>query len=290
MTEFTAATVNSAQRPAEDLLPPLPVSAIEQIAARLDVRMLSRGRIVLIGLGGIGSIAARYLTIFLAALSEPFRLVLCDGDAFEPGNSYRMDVPSFENKAAAMAAELSRHFSRDGLSIRAVTEYLSERNCQQIIVEGDCVLLCVDNHAARKLASRRLAELADGILISGGNEGVGAGERGTYGNVQVWVRENGQDVAGAPLELFHPEIANPADKNPDELDCMELAAQGTPQLSLVNLAAASAMLSALLRIVMLPPGETVYDEVCFDILDAKSVAYWVTRPQQSGSPNPNKPR
>ena len=135
-----------------------------------------------------------------------------------------------------------------------------------------------------------MGELDDGLLISGGNEGVGPGERGTYGNVQVWLREHGQDIAGAPLDLFHPEIADPADKNPDELDCMELAAQGTPQLALTNLAVATAMLSALLRIVMLPPGETMYDEVCLDILDAKSVAYWVTRPQQTGSPLPHKPR
>jgi hypothetical protein len=266
------------------------VTPAEQIAARLDLRLLLRGRIVVIGLGGIGSILARYLTIFLAALPDPFRLVLCDGDAFEPGNSYRMDVPSFENKAAAMAAELSRAFSREGLSIRAVPEYLGQGNREQVIGPGDCVLLCVDNHATRKLASQRMAELDDGLLISGGNEGVGPGERGTYGNVQVWVRERGLDLAGAPLDQFHPEIAEPADKNPDELDCLELAAQGTPQLALTNLAVASAMLSALLRVVMLPPGETVYDEVCLDILDAKSVAYWVTRPQFDSTSLPHKPR
>jgi hypothetical protein len=90
--------------------------------------------------------------------------------------------------------------------------------------------------------------------------------------------------------MFHPEIADPQDKNPDELDCMELAAQGTPQLALVNLAVANAMLAAMLRIVMLPPGETMYDEVCLDILDAKTVAYWVTRPQFDSSTTPNKPR
>ena len=106
-----------------------PISAAEQIAARLDLAPLLKGRIVVIGLGGIGSILARYLTIFLAALDDPFRLVLCDGDAFEPGNSYRMDVPSFENKALSMSAELSRHFSRDGLSIRAVPQTCSLRTC-----------------------------------------------------------------------------------------------------------------------------------------------------------------
>jgi hypothetical protein len=266
------------------------VTPAEQIAARLDLKYLLRGRIVVIGLGGIGSILARYLTIFLAALPDPIRLVLCDGDDFEQGNTYRMDVPSFDNKATSLAAELSRVFSREGLSIRAVPQYLGEGNCSEVLQPGDSVLVCVDNHATRRLASRRMAELDDGLLISGGNEGVGPGERGTYGNVQVWIREHGCDVAGAPLEAFHPEIADPADKNPDELGCDELIAQGTPQLALTNLAVASAMLSALLRIVMLPPGETMYDEVCLDILDAKSVAYWVTRPQVDPATRPNKPR
>jgi molybdopterin/thiamine biosynthesis adenylyltransferase len=290
MTESTARTTNPTLLQTDKLLQPPAISAIDLIAGRLDLRLLLRGRIVVVGLGGVGSIVSRYLTIFLAAFSEPFRLLFCDGDAFEPGNSYRIDVPSFENKAVAMASELSRHFSREGLSIRALPEYLTDCNCRELVAPGDCVILCVDNHATRKLASQRMAELEDGILISGGNEGVETGQRGTYGNVQVWIRENGQDVAGAPLDRFHPEIADPADKNPDELDCMELAAQGTPQLSLVNLAVASAMLSAVLRIVMPPPGETMYDEVCLDILDAKTVAYWVTRPQQTASPFPNKPR
>ena len=274
--------------PEAGLVPPLPALPIEQIAARLDMRLLKRGRIVIVGLGGIGSVLARYLIIFLAALSDEFRVLLCDGDAFEPGNSYRMDVPSFENKATAMAAELSRAFTRPGLSIRALPQYLTAANAGQMIAPGDGVFLCVDNHASRKVASQRMSELADGVLISGGNEGIGPGERGTYGNVQVWVREGGIDTAGAPLDRFHPEIANPQDKNPDELDCMELAAQGTPQLALTNLALASAMLSALLRIVMLPPGETMYDEICLDILDGKSIAYWVTRPRETGSPLPNK--
>ena len=40
--------------------------------------------IKIVGLGGVGSIVARYLAVFLASLEQPLRLVLIDGDTFEP--------------------------------------------------------------------------------------------------------------------------------------------------------------------------------------------------------------
>lgn len=249
----------------------------EKIAGRLDPSWLRQGRVVMIGLGGIGSILARYLVLFLASLPEEFRVLLADGDDFEPGNAYRMDVPSFQNKAVAMDAELNLRFGREGLVIRSRSQYLNPDTKDDLIREGDFVLLCVDNHATRKLASDRLGELDDGVLISAGNDGVGEGERGTYGNVQIYARRDGQIVAGAPLDRFHPEIAHPEDISPDEMDCMELAVQGAPQLLPINLAMASAMLSAVVRFLMPPESETMYDEICLDILDASMVPQWLTR-------------
>ncbi len=196
-------------------------TAAEKIARKMDVVWLKQGRIVVIGLGGIGSILARYLVLFLASLPEEFRVLLVDGDAFESSNTYRMDVPAYDNKAVAMTAEIGQRFGREGLVIRSKSQYLNPENKADLIREGDFVLLCVDNHATRKLASDRLGELQNGVLISAGNDGVGEGERGTYGNVQIYARQNGQIVAGAPLDYFHPEIANPEDVSPDEMDCME---------------------------------------------------------------------
>ena len=43
-----------------------------------------------------------------------------------------------------------------------------------------------------------------------------------------------------------------------------------------NFAAASAMCSALLRLLMPPPGEQPYDEVSLDILDARSLPHWLS--------------
>jgi hypothetical protein len=96
--------------------------------------------------------------------------------------------------------------------------------------------------------------------------------------VQSYVRNGGRHVT-APIEQFHPEIADPQDAVPDELSCLEQAAFGAPQLSFVNFAVASAMSSALLRLMMPPAGERMYDEVSLDILDAASAPHWLSGPQ-----------
>lgn len=249
-------------------------SAINTIRRRLGVEFLTRGRIVIIGLGGIGLILSRYLTLFLAAFTEEFRVLLCDGDAFEPANRYRMDVPEFDNKAVAVADELAQLFGRGGLHLRWVPEYVTAENVQQVIQSGDCVFLCVDNHATRKLVSDHCGQLQNVVLISGGNDGVEHDQHGTYGNVQLYVRDDGRDRT-APLDRFHPEIAAPSDRNPAELDCLDLVTSGTPQLLFANLAIASAMANALLRLLMCHD-EQPYDEVCLDILEATSVPQWLS--------------
>jgi len=254
----------------------LPRPAIDTVASQLDLSLLERGRVVMIGLGGIGQIASRYLTLFLSSLKDhEFRVVLVDGDTFEPDNTYRMDVPDFANKAEATCHHLSERFGRPELHLRWLPEYVTPANVKKIIAEGDFVLAGVDNHATRLLLSQRLSRLKNGVLISGGNDGVdpAANQRGTYGNVQVYVRARGRDLT-PPLEKFHPEIAQPADKSPAELDCLELAAAGAPQLLFANLAVASALCNAALRL-LLPAEKRIYDEACFDILQAISRPQWL---------------
>ena len=165
----------------------VPETAVDTIRRQLGVEFLTRGRIVVIGLGGIGLILSRYLTLFLAAFTEEFRVVLCDGDAFEPANSYRMDIPDFDNKAVAVADQLAQLFGRSGLHIRWVPEYVTAENVEQVIQSADCVFLCVDNHATRKFMSKYCGQLTDVVLIFGGNDGVESSQQGTYGNVQLYV-------------------------------------------------------------------------------------------------------
>jgi hypothetical protein len=221
----------------------------------------------LIGLGGVGGIVARYGAIFLASLARDVRFVLLDGDQFEYANSNRMWFTGFGNKAAVIRDELLPRFAETNLTLIAAQEYVTADNITRLIQPGDLCLLCVDNHATRKLVNDHCAGLADACLISGGNDGVGPdssgrSRRGTYGNVQVYIRRHGQD-ASPPLTANHPEIASPADALPGEQNCTEMVAS-TPQILFANLAVASAMLNTLWLHLC---GALHYQELCFDIAE-----------------------
>ncbi len=233
----------------------------------LDLGRIGAGRIRVIGLGGIGGTVATTVVRFVSALREVnAHIDLIDGDAFEERNRERMDFPDFGNKAAVIAEDLLDRYRRPGLVIRGVEHYLDAENVGKWIAEGDIVLLCVDNHATRKLVSDRTAELADVILISGGNDGVEGGERGTYGNVQVYRRDGGVE-RNPPLDRFHPEIAEPADHVPGP-SCIDLAGTDAPQITFTNLVAAAAMGSAFYRELLTDSPAERYDESCFDIEEA----------------------
>ena len=223
----------------------------------------------LIGLGGVGSIVARYLAMFLASLGRDLRLVLIDGDAFEPSNATRMYFTRHGNKAAVTRADLLVRFAGSRLSLVAIPEYVAPDNLERLLHNGDAVFLAVDNHATRKLVSDFCASrLTDVWLISGGNDGVGKDsssgreQRGTYGNCQVYLRRGGKDLSPS-LTRYHPEIATPADHAPSEKSCTELVASA-PQILFANLTAATAMLNAFW---LLACGALHYSESAFDIAD-----------------------
>ena len=140
------------------------------------------------------------------------------------------------------------------MSLRAVPEYLTAANLHYLIREGDIVFLMVDNHASRHLVDGYAAALRDLTLISGGND---------YedGNVQLYLRRGGRDLTPS-LGRYHPEIAQPGDRNPAELSCEELMAAGAPQLLFTNLMVASLMLNAFYTVRLGSPG---YGEVYLDI-------------------------
>lgn len=259
-------------------------NAIEKIHAALDTTVITRGRVVFIGLGGIGMYVSKTAATFLAGLQRAIpdketQLLLVDGDEFGFSNTYRMDVPAFGNKAESLGMEMLDRFNTPGFSVRWKPEYVTPENIAEIIQEGDCVLLAVDNHKTRKLVGQFARSLQNVVIISGGNDGVEEGLRGTYGNVQVHVRENGVDLT-APLDSYHPEIRDPVDKSPHEMDCLEAEAAGVPQISLVNLAVASAMCNALMRLMQPIPGERMYDEVCLDILEGVATPQWLSGPRE----------
>ncbi|MHC4428082.1 MAG: ThiF family adenylyltransferase [Planctomycetota bacterium] len=202
-----------------------------------------------IGLGGIGQPVATYLARFLASLGRPSRLLLIDGDAYEPHNETRMEVHEvYRNKAEATQAELARCHADSALSLLAVPEYVTPDNVERLLPAGpgESVLMCVDNHATRKLVAEHVEGLDDILLVSGGNDGVGPDSggvvrQGTAGNVQVYVKRGGVEHTD-PLTRYHPEIATPRDARPDEQGCDDLAGS-VPQIMFTNLFVAACMLS-----------------------------------------------
>lgn len=246
----------------------------------LVCRLAENSRIKLIGLGGIGCIVLPYLAIFLKSLRRPVRLTLIDGDSFEPTNAERMAFPLLGNKAEVKAAETLDLLGACDVSIAAVPEYVTVENVERLVRPGDHLLVCVDNHPTRKLISDHCGRLGDIVLVSGGNEGVEPPrERGTYGNVQVHVRRDGADLT-VPITRYHPEIAHPKGKLPSDKDCGQLALS-TPQILFTNLAVASAMLSAFFAYGC---GRLAYQEVKFDILDARMLPQFPLRPEQFPAP------
>ncbi len=239
-----------------------------KIDGPLKPELAENTSIKLIGLGGIGSIIARYLSIFLASLNLNFRLVLIDGDSFEAGNASRMLFSGYGNKAVLTRAELLPQFIDSYLSLIAVQEFVTTSNVARLIHNGDVVFLAVDNHATRKLVNDFcMTNLEDINLISGGNDGIEhddnrRGTRGTYGNCQIYMRRAGRDISPS-LTRYHPEIREPADKNPVDKGCTELVLS-VPQILFANLAAASAMLNAFWLFCC----EALhYSELTFDIAD-----------------------
>jgi hypothetical protein len=250
--------------------------------ADLAVDLPEDSRVKVIGLGGIGCAVLQYLAVFLKSLDRPVRLVLIDGDQFEVANSARMVFQKVGNKAGVKAAETAALLGPCDVSVAAVPRYLTAENVGQLLLPGDHVFLCVDNHPTRKLVSDHCGRLSAVALFSGGNEGVDPPrERGTYGNVQVYLRHDGKDVT-ASLTRFHPEIAHPKGKAPSEMNCAELAVS-TPQILFANLAVASAMLNAYFAYLC---GRLTYQEVKLDVLDARMLPQLPLRPEEVPQPRP----
>jgi hypothetical protein len=241
----------AAATPDDDLIPELPDNCSVKI----------------VGLGGVGGIVLDYLSLYLRSLHIPLRLVLIDGDSFEPANQQRMRFSRAGNKAEVKASEIANVLHDSDVALVAVQEYLSPGNLARLIRENDIVFLCVDNHATRRLVSEHCATLQNAVLFSGGNDGVEPPhKRGTFGNVQIAIRSDGVDVS-APITRFHPEIRNAAGKLPSQLDCGQLAVSSR-QILMANLAVASAMMNAFFAYTC---GRLSYQEVQFDILEARSL-------------------
>ena len=188
-------------------------------------------KIIIIGLGGVGSILSEKVCRFInyGGFEEP-EVMLVDGDQYEPKNYERQEFTKIGNKADVKADELEVKFQNIGFS--TFEHYINEANIDSVIGEGDVVFICVDNHKSRMVINNYCKNLQDVTLISGGNEL-------TDGNAQLYVKRGGEELT-PDLCAYHPEIANPDDKLPDEMSCEELSVS-EPQLYFTNLGVATLM-------------------------------------------------
>lgn len=217
-------------------------------------------KIVVVGLGGVGSILVRRLCRFLNYSNDiDSEILLVDGDAYEVKNQERQEFMRMGNKAEVQANELQVKFKN--ITFDYNKEYISKDNVSQVIKEGDIVFMGVDNHKTRKIISDYCKTLAEVTLISGGNEY-------TDGNAQLYVRRDSIDLA-PDICKYHPEIQNPTDKLPSEMSCEELS-KSEPQLYFTNLGVAYNMCCMFYNSVIRKQYER--SEVYFDILtmDANS--------------------
>lgn len=218
--------------------------------------------IKVIGAGGIGTCLLPTLCRYLN-YDKRFDFVevcIIDGDEYEERNKERQHFSRIGNKAEVTVEKLGEEFDR--IFLRSQGVYLTEDNIVRIIREDDLIFCCVDNHKTRKLVSDRCKELKNVILISGGNDF-------SDGNVQIYIREDNKDIT-VPITEWHPEIANPTDKNPGDTEkqpgCLALA-QASPQLVIANNSVASRMLEVFYSLL---EGKVDFTEVYFDCLTCSS--------------------
>ena len=215
---------------------------------------------VIIGLGGIGSILCERLARYLTYSAERgTNLLLVDGDSYEAKNFERQDFTTMGNKAEVKTTDLKMQFS--GMNVSSFPAFVNETTLAQVIKEGDVVFMCVDNHKTRMIVSNYCKNLTDVTLISGGNDLID-------GNVQIYIRKQGIDLT-PDLCAYHPEIANPDDKLPEEMSCEELAIS-EPQLYFANLTVATIMCWAFYNAVV--KGQYEKSEIYFDITKMSSIA------------------
>lgn len=193
-----------------------------------------------VGLGGTGQRLLSDLALLIRGHFPNSNLTLIDHDDFEPGNSHRQFFHRLGPKAEVCAESLQQRFP--GLIVTPVCERVRQDNVYGLILEGDVVLLCVDNHTARRIVSERFEDLDNAVLISGGNNIDGNLYKGT---VQTYLRRHAKD-ATQPLHSFmHPEIAQAPYQEPEQNrgGCEEAAAE--PQLAVVNNFVAATILVVL---------------------------------------------
>jgi hypothetical protein len=214
---------------------------------------------LMIGAGGTGTHLIHpllaYLETYHANRQEEWRMVIVDGDNFDSGNLSRQLFNAAMvtiNKADAMAQMYNRY------PIISVPRFVGADDLETLIEDGDTTFICADNHSIRRLVQDRVEKLDNAVVINAGNEL-------HDGNVQLWVREGGENKT-PKLTYGHPEIVYVGTEDRAGMSCQQAATlPGGGQLILANQQAAGWMMAALWRFHE-GTWKTGWTELTYDLL------------------------
>lgn len=192
-------------------------------------------KVVFVGMGGTNSWLARPLLKAMNSLNRDGSntVTIIDGDKYDSGNFERQEFSLSNlsvNKAEAKAKELKPEFTN--MQITAVSKYLSQKDVDYYIQDGDIVMVAVDCMKTRKVIDDHAKTLNNVLLISMGNEMMD-------GDVFVYCKVDGKELTPS-LQIDHPEISNAKQPSRSEMSCEQIAALPSGgQLIFANLQAAT---------------------------------------------------
>lgn len=190
-------------------------------------------RVVILGLGGTGSILVPLLARWLFSQKFSGKIILIDGDSYLDNNVNRQIFSAAhlgKNKAEYQAMVINSHIPAMSGQIEIVDKYVGKDDVEELIQEETIVVNCSDNLAARKLVEDRVSRLSNAIHICCGNEL-------TTGQVQIHARKNGVDIT--PSIYQRSPAFNSESDDRSKMSCEELAAlPGGGQLITANATAA----------------------------------------------------
>jgi adenylyltransferase/sulfurtransferase len=116
---------------------------------------LGRSKVTLVGLGGLGSVTALYLT--LAGVGE---LTLIDQDTVELNNLHRQAIYSLSDirhpKVEVAASKLAK--VNPEVKLISIADNVNKKNLREIIGDTDCIVDGLDNMRTRYLLNRYSVE------------------------------------------------------------------------------------------------------------------------------------
>ena len=225
--------------------------------------MIDPIRVKLVGVGGIGTWLSHALAGVLNAHAPDSHFYLYDGDNFEPKNKERQHFSAYGNKAVSVARSLTESVDKifiAGYPVWIVSQEVADASAQvddedsengiskisaeDLLEDGDVIILGVDNFAARKLIFDAAMKIDNIDIFSGGNGDLQEGDA-LFGSVYHFRRRDGRCITAHPAE-YHPEFENPKDRNPGELSCAERAKlEGGSQVVAANMTVAALILAKI---------------------------------------------